>query len=491
MTIPSNSMRYGLSGFSFQPRGLLTSKIPLDTSGVASVNGFDIQGIEPSGSIRKAIFQIDDQYFYFPTITQAGEAVAVQFPFDVSIDSILSHGTNLSDLARITSISDWAGLKIYPIIAMKATSSDSAAIPTAKIGLKTVAQTDQLSTTVETSEFEFIAQIGVKASIIDVTAKTSTTGSASISIRALLKNEDEWSAEYQLSELKNLSADAIKFRITYTVSALDSETAKVDSIQVRYSSGGAGAVAGSEAEIVSIEQNYENGIRFAQATLKHSKLIDGEIRSYVSFRSKPLERTLIEIGQGTGEVHTYDLKPQSQDDNDPKIDQTSLRIFVDGIEKTGFNFNSGTSQVTITAPVNSVVAASYLYNIDEENWRLMDQTSTEPYLQTGLYATRFEYAMPDDEDGKPIASVKFILDRPVGDVLNENLGVGTGLTQTFVLPHKAKIETIKIPNAEFVYDEDSQMLRVVAPRGTDLNLSYSWVAESQEVDGFTIGFAAI
>ena len=65
MTIPSNSMRYGLSGFSFQPRGLLTSKIPLDTSGVASVNGFDIQGIEPSGSIRKAIFKIDDQYFYF------------------------------------------------------------------------------------------------------------------------------------------------------------------------------------------------------------------------------------------------------------------------------------------------------------------------------------------------------------------------------------------------------------------------------------------
>ena len=190
-------------------------------------------------------------------------------------------------------------------------------------------------------------------------------------------------------------------------------------------------------------------------------------------------------------MYTYNLKPSNQENNDARVDPTSLRIYVDGIEKTGFNFNSGTSQVTLVAPENSVVAASYLYNIEEEIWREMTQTSVEPYKDSGLYASRFEYAMPDDEDGKPIACVKFVLNRPAGDVINEYLGVGTGLTQTFVLPHKAKIETIKIPNAEFSYDEDSQMLRIVAPRGIELYLSYSWTSESQEIQGFTVGFAAI
>ena len=487
----SNSMRYGLmEGFSFNPRGYVVSKTPIDTTGQAQINGFSIEGIEPAGSIRTAVFKIDDSYYYFPNIVN-GEAVPVEFPHEVNIDNLLNYGTSLSDLATITSISNWTGLKIYPIIAMQAPNSDAASIPTAKIGLKTIASTDQLSKTEETAEYEFASEIGVKASIIDVTAKTTTTGSASISIRAMLKNEDEWSSEYQLSELKNLTADAIKFRITYSVSALNSETAKVDQIQVRYSSGGAGAVAGSEAEIVTIEQNYENGIRFAQAVIKHSKLVDGTISAYVSFRSQPLTRSLIEIGSGTGEVYTYNLKPADQEDNDEAIDQTSLRIFVDGVEKTGFNFNSGTSQVTLVAPANSVVVASYNYNVEEEIWRAMDLTHVEPFKESGLYSSRFEYAMPDIEDGKPIACVKFILDRPVGDVVNESLGLASGLTQIFVLPHKAKIDTIKIPNAEFSYDEDSQMLRVVGIRGSELTLSYSWVAESQEIDGFTVGFAAV
>ena len=484
------TMRFGHDSFVFQPRGYIVSKKPIDTTGQASINGFEIEGVEPSGSIRTAVFKIDDSYYYFPNIVN-GEAVPVEFPYEIDIDNLLNYGTPLSNLATITSIDNWAGLKIYPIIALQAPSSDSAMIPTAKIGIKSVASTDQLSKTEETAEYEFMTQAGMKASIIDVSARTTTTGSSSISIRAMLKNEGEWSSEYQLSELKNLDAEAIKFKITYTVSALNSETAKVDQIQIRYSSGGSGAVAGSEADIVSIEQNYENGLRFAQATIRHSKLIDGMITAYVSFRSQPLQRTLLEIGTGTGEVYTYNLKTESQEGNDPKIDQTSLRIFIDGVEKTGFNFNSGTSQVTLTAPINSVISASYLYAIEEEYWRQMEQTAVEPYKQTGWYATHFEYSMPDDENGKPIASVKFILDRPVGDVINENLGVGTGLTQTFVLPHKAKIETIRIPNAEFSYDEDSQMLKVVAQRGTELNLSYSWVAESQEIDGFTAGFAAV
>lgn len=489
--IPNNTMRVGISPFSFQPRGLLTSKIPLDLSGQSNIKGFNIEGVEPAGSVRKAIFKVGDSYQYFPTITDSGEAVPTQYPYSTSSDDILAYGTKLSDLARITSISNWDNVQVYPIIALQAVSSDSAQIPTAKIGIKAVADTDQLSKTEETAEYEFAANAGNKASIIDVTAKTTVTGSAAISIRALLKNEDEWSSEYQLSELKNLEADAIKFRITYTVSALDSETAKVDQIQIRYTNGGSGAVAGSEAEIVSIEQNYENGLHFAQATVRHSKLIDGTISAFVSFRKQPLSRQLIEIGIGTGEVYTYNLKPSDQEENDKAIDQTSLRIFVDGVEKTGFNFNSGTSQVTLTVQQNSVVTASYNYQIEEEIWRQMELVIQEPYKQSGWYASRFEYAMPEDEEEKPIASVKFILDRPIGDVVNENLGTATGLTQTFVLPHKAKTETIKIPNASFSYDEDSQMLKVVANRGTELVLSYSWVAESQEIDGFTIGFAAV
>ena len=274
-----NTMRFGHDSFSFNPRGYLVSKIPIDTTGQASINGFSIEGVQPSGSIRTAVFKIGDLYYYFPNIVN-GEAVPVEFPYTINIDNLLNYGTPLSDLATINTINGWTGLQIYPIIALQAPSSDSASIPTAKIGIKSTSSTDQLSRTEETAEYEFATEIGEKASIIDVTAKTTTTGSASISIRAQLRNNDEWSADYQLSELKTLEAEAIKFKITYTVSALNSETAKVDQIQIRYSNGGSGAVAGYEADIVTIEQNYENGLRFSQATLRHNKLCIFQITTF-------------------------------------------------------------------------------------------------------------------------------------------------------------------------------------------------------------------
>ena len=487
----SNTMRLGTDVFSFNPQCLLTSKVPIDTTGQASINGFNIEGSQPAGSIRNAVFKIDDEYFYFPTVTDDGNSSPVIFPYEINVDNVLNYGTPVNNLARIVSIPSWIDKKIFPIIALQAPNTDLASRPSVKIAIKATASSDLLSRTEETAEFVLSTTAGITPSIIDVTTKTSTTGSASIAIKAFIRVNDEWSNEYDLQSLKNLNADAIKFKITYSVSSLNSESAKVDQIQIRYSVGSSSSVANAEAEIVTITQDYENELRYCQATIRHKKLIDSNIDAYVSFRSSPKYREVIEIGTGTGENQTYNLKPIDQEDNDPKIDQTSIRLFVDGVEKTGFNYNVETSQVTLTVPNGSVLTASYQYNIEAETWRQMSLSLTEPYKATGWYSSRFEYALPDEEEGKTIATVKFVLSRPAGSVVNEDKGLATGLTQVFVLPHKAKLETIKIPNAEFSYDEDSQMLKVVAPRGTNLVLSYDWIGESQEIDAFVTGLSVL
>ena len=486
----NNTMRFGTDVFSFNPQCLVTPKTPIDLTGQNTVNGFSVEGSQPAGSIRNLVFKVDDQYYYFPTILE-GSATPVLFPYEVSLDNVLEYGTPANNLNTITTIVGWTDKKVYPVIALKAPNTDAAYRPTIKLSIKATSASDLLSRTEDTAEYSLTNNASVKPSIIDVTARTTTTGSASISIKAFIKNNDEWSAEYDLNALKNLEADAIKFRITYTVSALNAETAKVDYIQVRYSVGSSSAVANAEAEIVTITQDYENELRFAQATIKHKKLIDSTISAYVSFKAEPKYRELIEIGTGNGESQTYDLKPDGQEDNDQKVDQTSIRLFIDGVETTGFNYNIETSQVTLTVADGAVLTASYQYNIETEEWREMTCTLTEPYKASGWYASRFEYSLPDDVGEKTIATIKFVLARPSGTVTAQSLGTATGNVQVFVLPHKAKADTISIPNAEYSYDEDSQMLKVVASRGTSLSLTYDWVGESQEVDAFVTGFSVL
>lgn len=486
----SNTMRFGTDNFEFVPRGMISAKTPIDASEFSEVNSFSVEGAQPYGSIRKCVFKVDNQIVYFPTVTSEGSAAPVIFPFETTIDNVLDYGTPADDLSRIVGIPAWVGKKIYPIIALKSTANNNGILPTIKLGLTGVAPADVFVRTVETSEFDFLGDD--VTTIIDIVAETSTTETASIEIKANIKRNNSWiNTDFNLDELQNVQADAIKFKITYTVARLNVDSAKLDSLIIRYKVGNTNAVANADVEIVSVTQDYDNELRFAQVSVKHKKLDDSRINAFVTFKNTPKTRDVYDIGIGTGEEETYNLKPADQDEVDARIDQSTLKVFVDGIPRASFNFNTETSQVTLTVPLGSVLSVSYDYDLDSEDWQPMTHTTTQIYQNSEWYNSRYEFALPDEQDGKTSAVFKFVLTRDEGTVTNADYGLATGSPQTFVLPHKAKADTISIPNAQFSYNEDSRILTVVAPLNTQLRLTYSWIGGSHEIDSFVAGLSVL
>lgn len=60
----------------------------------------------------------------------------------------------------------------------------------------------------------------------------------------------------------------------------------------------------------------------------------------------------------------------------------------------------------------------------------------------------------------------------------------------FVLDHPAVASSIQLPDADFSYDADSQILTVVAPKNTVLTLSYDWYGEQTVIRSFAAGWIA-
>ena len=73
-------------------------------------------------------------------------------------------------------------------------------------------------------------------------------------------------------------------------------------------------------------------------------------------------------------------------------------------------------------------------------------------------------------------------------VTDELLGTATGVTQQFVLKHAALADTLEV-NAQFSYNEESQVLTCVAPVGTELLASYDWLGESHTVYSWSAAWA--
>jgi len=75
-----------------------------------------------------------------------------------------------------------------------------------------------------------------------------------------------------------------------------------------------------------------------------------------------------------------------------------------------------------------------------------------------------------------------------GKITNENLGKGTGISQTYKLTHHVKDGAIKIysngsalSTKNWYLLEDTQYVRISATNGASITASYDWISESPEV----------
>lgn len=478
----ANTMRFGTDEFSFSRRALLTSKVPWDTVNQSSVEGFTIGGTQPANTDRRLIFKVDDQLYKFV------DGNLTEFTGSATFDDVIANGNTAAELSEVTSIPQWIGKQIYPIIAMSA-PVDANTLPTIKIALKVRSNTDLYEKTVDTPEIELAAaNSDATPRISDIVADTQVTGSATVNITCAVKENDSWTAFLPLTDVKNRECSAIKFRVKYRVTDIGNETATLKSITIRHNLG-ATAVSGDTADLYSIVQNYGLDLQTCQLIVKHKRLIDSEIHAYVNFMEPPKYREFITLGVSDGTRSQFALGVDGV--KDTGINHSTLKVFVDGVPITNFGYNMEVSEVTVDAENGQTISASYEYGHDVEEWSEMTQViNSQPYLDDGSFMSKFSYTLPDDDAiGKKISNVRIKLFRPSGRVENETLGVGNGFVQQFVLPHAAKQDTI-VCDGDWSYDNDSKVFTVVAQRNQPIVISYDYLGESQKIYSFVAAWIA-
>lgn len=466
----------------YERNALLISNEPLDATNATDIDGFTVTSNVPTGTIARLAFKLDDVIYRLSgsSLAEIGEATT---------DNILSNGNIPAELNALSSIPAFVGKKIYPIIALHA-DEDTTASPTVKLALKTRSNSAVYQKVVDSPIYALATDSeDTLPRISDITCKTTCTGDASVNVQVRLLNGD-WSNFMPLTAAAQAEAEAVQFRLTYSVTNIGSDSAKVDSITIRHNLG-ATAVSGDVAELYSVVQNYEVPLQTCYVIVRHKLLRDAEIRAYVNFMQPPDKRELIFIGEGIGLNNQYILGIDSI--RDSNIDQSTLKIFVDGVQLDDFGYNVEVSEVTVNAPIGAAITASYDYNHGVENWLEMSKLiDSQPYIDDNeSYMTRFSYVLPDaDAVNTTQSNVRLSLYRSGGTVTDEDLGSASGLIQQIILPHAAKQETI-IFNADWSYNPDSRLLTYVAAKDTPLTLSYDYLGEQQLIYSFAAGWAVI
>ena len=489
------------TAYVYKRTALFRDNAPLSAAGVTSVDGFVIDGIEPAGTRRRVLFPHESSTaaqisslstqststastpsYYKLTIDGTGKATETKVDItNITAEAVLENGNTIDELASTKSIPDFVGKDIYPIIAIEA-DEDATTVPTLKMSFRTTNDTGVYE---KEEESQIYKLADVPVSIVSIDANTATTGKGSVVVTARFY-DGGWTDYMALKDVSNIRASALQLKAKYAVSTIGNDTAKVTDATVVYSASTA-KVSGSTAEVITATMHFAEetggkGVSFAQALIKHKKLMDADIKAYASFRTEPKKREMVSIGTGTGQSQTYALA-------DSNINHESLVVQINGVPFYGFAYNTETNQVTVSADKDAAITASYEYDLEDEDWKEMTFVSRQVYdADEDIYASRYQYTLPSTETDKTICAVKFELIRPSADVTDEVLGTGTGDMQVFVLPHYARKDTITC-TGQWNYNDNTRVLTVIADKGADIKASYHWTAESHEIYGLTAGWA--
>lgn len=464
---------------------LFRDNAPLSCANATEVTGFEIAGVQPTGTDRRVLFSYSgdgEDAEYFKLIVSDGVAtpapVATQ---KITEASVLLEGNTVAELSSITSIPDFVGKTVYPVIALSAPENQSA-VPTLKLGIITGSNTAAYERYEESAVVELAEE---DVDIISTNADTTATGGGSVTVQAKFKTGGTWGSYVDIKNVANTKASAVQFRARYVVGKLDgTDTAMVNGVSMIYS-GSDAKISGETTELHLVTKHFAeqgtNGLAFAQCMIKHRALQDAGIRAYLSTRTEVQNRVMYPIGTGTGERQTIKLP-------DTGIAYNTVQVQVNGIIVKGYSVNTETNEISITADKGTAITASYEYGWEDEVWTEMDKVACQPYDSGDVYATKFQLAIPDADENKTVTCIKFELERNEGDVADKVLATATGDVQIFQLDHYARTDTIRC-SGTWVYDEKERILMVQHTKGEDIVISYHWVSESHEVYAVAAGWA--
>lgn len=487
-----NTMRFGTDVFSANTDGggggtigsrqaLLIATEPLDATDASAVNNFVISGSQPSGTDRRVLFQIDNKIHRFTNGT------LTEYTGSISITNVLANGNTVDELSALTNITSFVGKEIFPIIAIKSENSSS---PTIKIGLNITNTTEKKAKTFTSGKYNMPQSSNTVYKIVSVNPDLSTVGDGKVTFSARYRDSQtkSWSAYSAADNLAGIStATQLQFRAACSVVNVGSDLTAINGVSVAYVAEHE-MVTGDVAELFSVIPNFETNLRLCYLVVRHKKLIDSTIEAFANFFPTPKHRERILVGVGTGSDKPVTYTLGVDDVPDRQIDHSSIRVYVDGVQTSDFDYNTETSEINLIAADGVSILASYDYDCGSEDWHpMIVEFFQQPYFD-GSYMTRFSYTLPDEFDAS-LANIRLRFNRPSGKVENFSLGSATGKKQQIVLPHVAVTDTIQL-NADFTYDFDTRVLTFVAPEGTELVISYDWLGEKHKIYSWAAGWSA-
>lgn len=434
---------------------LLKSKVPLNMTQENAVVGFVVRGNEPTGSERKFLFKVDGKIFkLYGNVPQ-------QILIDENnLEEVLEHGNTAAELLIVTSMPEWIGKNVYPIIGLRA-PANSEVMPSVQLGLKCKSTADQF----KAHEEGPIYNLGKKAYFIGAVAQSEVTNNATAELKVRLLQDGVWSSWKEQIDFAGQVCQAVQVRGEYTVVSATggSSTARIKNAEVYYSAF-ADEIASEESAIYLAPQFYPEDLKVATLGIFHPILHDCELSAYVCCEANPVPILDAELGEGSGEVQTFELEGT--------IDYGTFSIMIDGIKTTDYTYSSDAETVTLTAPVGSNITVSYYANILPESWQEMEKQFTERDFNSAedLFFTRFMLPL-ESEDGSKLVKAKVICKVKSGEETFTE--IATGDWQRIPLAHPAQKHSI-VCNTHYKFEEETNILMIKAPRGSEVEISYSW-----------------
>lgn len=441
-----STMHAGTDSFHFRKRALFRSRNCFDLTYDTSCAGFIISGTEPEGTNRRIIFEIDGKLYKF------GNAGALtDYENRGELDDILDNGNTVGELLALENANDFVGKKVFPIVALDA-PSNSPVFPKINLKLKVNSYNDIYVKYI----YSPIYLLTNNSRIFQIVESKFTNGNGNALVQCQLDGAGDW---IYTADAANKKARQIQFRTQFIVSTLDgSDSAKVNYVKCFYSTD-ADKLSGANIEIISLPQEYPLELKTFRALIKHSELIDAEIKAFVNL-TNTFYRENIMIGSGGG---TFYLSFEGVVDKNISAD--SIKLQCGGKPITDFYFDTENSSVTFQAPNEGEVLASYECT-SAESWSEMTlETSND---DSTLFS--FTAATP-----AKIAAVKFVVTRFSG--VSDSLQIDAGKV---AIPHKVK--TLSCSSS---YKYDAPILTVLSPA----NLSYEYEGELPAIEKYIWGAA--
>ena len=434
----------------YKRTALFRSKKAVSCKDATTVDGFAVSGREPSGTERRVVFSHDGETWFKLAISDGTATPTNVATQSLTDSSVLTEGNTADELTTVTSIPSFVGTSVYMAAALSA-PEDSLVAP----------------------------------------ATTETEGSGTVSVEIRFYANEAWGDYMAVSDVSKseIIAQKAQFRARYGVSVLAStDMAKVKGATITYRTTSVGKFVDGTGILVTKTYDFGNTITRAHLMVKRKLVDDTRISAQISLRPAIQQVTGEVLGVGTGAQQTVTLQ------NTTNLAAHGFYLYFDGVAQAeaDYSYSVSDGQVTFTAPEGVAVTVDYIYDWTEEVFADFDRDTSYPDKEDSeLVDEQFDYTAA--EEGKPtgsVGTVRLLLEQLSGEETNVVLGTGTGYMQAFQLPHHAKSDTITLTpsSCQFYYDDDTDVLKLIAPNGAEVKISYEWIGRPVSVESMVCIF---